>query len=74
MVTSLGPLYSWLGKGRPAHGEFDQLRAILCPGLPGMCTLYPNSAREQSVEMWTLPLLAGESLVVESSSYFASLG
>jgi hypothetical protein len=60
MVASLGPLYSWLGKGPAAHGEFDQLRAILCPGLPGMCTLYVNSAREQSVKMWTLPLLAGE--------------
>ena len=28
-------------------------------GLPGMCTLHANSAREALVKMCTLPLLAG---------------
>jgi pilus assembly protein CpaF len=31
-------------------------------GLPGMCTLQANSAREAVVKMCTLPLLAGENI------------
>src|SRR3954463_10364453 len=31
-------------------------------GLPGMCTLHANSAREAVVKMCTLPLLAGENI------------
>lgn len=31
-------------------------------GLPGMCTLHANSAREALVKMCTLPLLAGENI------------
>jgi len=31
-------------------------------GLPGMCTLHANSAREALVKMCTLPLLAGENV------------
>jgi hypothetical protein len=30
--------------------------------VPGMCTLYANSAREALVKMCTLPLLAGENV------------
>lgn len=31
-------------------------------GLPGMCSLHANSAREALVKMCTLPLLAGENV------------
>jgi len=31
-------------------------------GLPGMCTLHANSAREAIIKMCTLPLLAGENI------------
>lgn len=31
-------------------------------GLPGMCTLHANSAREAIVKLCTLPLLAGENV------------
>lgn len=31
-------------------------------GLPGMCTIHANSAREALVKMCTLPLLAGENI------------
>ena len=31
-------------------------------GLPGMCTLHANSAREAVTKMCTLPLLAGENI------------
>ncbi|MGC4109432.1 MAG: hypothetical protein QM747_03185 [Nocardioides sp.] len=31
-------------------------------GVPGMCTLHANSAREALVKMCTLPLLAGENV------------
>lgn len=39
----------------------DLLIALNC-GLPGMCTLHANSAREALVKMCTLPLLAGENV------------
>lgn len=45
------------------------MRSVLGPitcwayaGLPGMCTLHANSAREALVKMCTLPLLAGENI------------
>jgi pilus assembly protein CpaF len=31
-------------------------------GLPGMCTIHANSAREAVTKMCTLPLLAGENV------------
>jgi pilus assembly protein CpaF len=40
---------------------FDLLIA-LNSGLPGMCTLHANSAREALIKMCTLPLLAGENV------------
>src|SRR3954447_5345496 len=56
-------------RGRPSHcatprvynGERDLLIA-LNSGLPGMCTLHANSAREAILKMCTLPLLAGENV------------
>jgi pilus assembly protein CpaF len=41
--------------------SLDMLLA-LNSGLPGMCTLHANSAREALVKMCTLPLLAGENV------------
>ena len=38
------------------------LLIALNSGLPGMCTLHANSAREALVKMCTLPLLAGENV------------
>ena len=38
------------------------LLVALNSGLPGMCTLHANSAREALVKMCTLPLLAGENI------------
>ena len=35
--------------------------STLC-GLPGMCTIHANSAREAVTKMCTLPLLAGENV------------
>ncbi|EWT00242.1 secretion system protein E [Intrasporangium oryzae NRRL B-24470] len=32
------------------------------PGVPGMCTVHANSAREAVTKMCTLPLLAGENV------------
>jgi len=48
-------------------GEVRQeecLDLLIAPnsGLPGMCTLHANSAREALVKMCTLPLLAGENV------------
>ena len=38
------------------------LLLALNAGLPGMCTVHANSAREALVKMCTLPLLAGENI------------
>lgn len=38
------------------------LLLALNAGIPGMCTLHANSAREALVKMCTLPLLAGENI------------
>ena len=42
--------------------ECLDLLLALNAGLPGMCTLHANSAREALVKMCTLPLLAGENI------------
>jgi pilus assembly protein CpaF len=42
--------------------ECLDLLLALNSGLPGMCTLHANSAREALVKMCTLPLLAGENI------------
>lgn len=55
---------------RPSRVIVGEVRAEECldlllalnSGLPGMCTLHANSAREALVKMCTLPLLAGENV------------
>jgi pilus assembly protein CpaF len=55
---------------RPSRLLVGEVRAEECmdlllalnAGLPGMCTLHANSAREALVKMCTLPLLAGENI------------
>jgi pilus assembly protein CpaF len=55
---------------RPSRIIVGEVRAQECldlllalnAGLPGMCTLHANSAREALVKMCTLPLLAGENI------------
>lgn len=55
---------------RPSRLIVGEVRAEECldlllalnAGLPGMCTLHANSAREALVKMCTLPLLAGENI------------
>lgn len=55
---------------RPSRVIVGEVRAQECldlllalnSGLPGMCTLHANSAREALVKMCTLPLLAGENI------------
>ena len=42
--------------------ECMDLLLALNAGLPGMCTIHANSAREALVKMCTLPLLAGENI------------
>jgi pilus assembly protein CpaF len=42
--------------------ECLDLLIALNSGLPGMCTVHANSAREAIVKMCTLPLLAGENV------------
>ena len=42
--------------------ECLDLLVALNSGLPGMCSLHANSAREALVKMCTLPLLAGENV------------
>jgi pilus assembly protein CpaF len=54
---------------RPSRVIVGEVRAEECldlllalnAGLPGMCTIHANSAREALVKVCTLPLLAGES-------------
>jgi len=55
---------------RPSRIVVGEVRAEECldlllalnAGLPGMCTIHANSAREALVKMCTLPLLAGENI------------
>jgi len=55
---------------RPSRILVGEVRAEECldlllalnAGVPGMCTLHANSAREALVKMCTLPLLAGENI------------
>jgi len=49
-----------IGEVREAEA-FDLLIA-LNSGIPGMCTLHANTAREAVAKMTTLPLLAGENV------------
>jgi len=48
--------------GEVRHEESLDLLIALNSGLPGMCTLHANSAREALIKMCTLPLLAGENV------------
>ena len=48
--------------GEVRQDECLDLLISLNSGLPGMCTLHANSAREALVKMCTLPLLAGENV------------
>jgi pilus assembly protein CpaF len=55
---------------RPSRLLVGEVRAEECmdlllalnAGLPGMCTIHANSAREALVKMCTLPLLSGENI------------
>jgi pilus assembly protein CpaF len=55
---------------RPSRMIVGEVRAEECldllialnSGLPGMCTIHANSAREAITKMCTLPLLAGENI------------
>ncbi len=58
--------------GEVRQEECLDLLIALNSGLPGMCTLHANSAREALVKMCTLPLLAGEN--VSSSLLRCDLG
>jgi pilus assembly protein CpaF len=48
--------------GEVRQEECLDLLIALNSGLPGMCSLHANSAREALVKMCTLPLLAGENV------------
>jgi pilus assembly protein CpaF len=48
--------------GEVRQEECLDLLIALNSGVPGMCTLHANSAREALVKMCTLPLLAGENV------------
>src|SRR6185503_3794857 len=48
--------------GEVRQEECLDLLIALNSGLPGMCTLHANSAREALIKMCTLPLLAGENV------------
>ncbi len=48
--------------GEVREAESLDLLIALNSGLPGMCTVHANSAREAIVKMCTLPLLAGENV------------
>jgi pilus assembly protein CpaF len=48
--------------GEVRQAESLDLLIALNSGLPGMCTLHANSAREAVTKMCTLPLLAGENV------------
>lgn len=48
--------------GEVRQAECLDLLIALNSGVPGMCTVHANSAREAIVKMCTLPLLAGENV------------
>ncbi|WP_125774138.1 CpaF family protein [Antribacter gilvus] len=48
--------------GEVREAEAFDLLVALNAGIPGMCTLHANSAREAVAKMATLPLLAGENV------------
>ena len=48
--------------GEVREAEAFDLLVALNSGLPGMCTLHANSAREAVTKICTLPLLAGENV------------
>ncbi|MDQ6716410.1 MAG: Flp pilus assembly complex ATPase component TadA [Actinomycetota bacterium] len=48
--------------GEVRQAESLDLLIALNSGLPGMCTIHANSAREAIIKMCTLPLLAGENI------------
>jgi pilus assembly protein CpaF len=48
--------------GEVRQAECLDLLIALNSGLPGMCTIHANSAREAVIKMCTLPLLAGENV------------
>jgi pilus assembly protein CpaF len=48
--------------GEVRQEESLDLLIALNSGVPGMCTIHANSAREAMVKMCTLPLLAGENV------------
>jgi pilus assembly protein CpaF len=48
--------------GEVRQSECLDLLIALNSGLPGMCSLHANSAREAVTKMCTLPLLAGENI------------
>jgi pilus assembly protein CpaF len=48
--------------GEVRQEECLDLLVALNSGLPGMCTLHANSAREAVTKLCTLPLLAGENV------------
>jgi pilus assembly protein CpaF len=48
--------------GEVRQAESLDLLIALNSGLPGMCTIHANSAREAVTKMCTLPLLAGENI------------
>ncbi len=48
--------------GEVRQAESLDLLIALNSGLPGMCTIHANSAREAVTKMCTLPLLAGENV------------
>src|SRR3954454_12187485 len=48
--------------GEVRQEESLDLLIALNSGLPGMCTIHANSAREAVVKLCTLPLLAGENV------------
>ncbi|GCD90982.1 CpaF family protein [Nocardioides sp. LS1] len=48
--------------GEVRSEEAPDLLLALNAGLPGMCTIHANSAREALVKVCTLPLLAGENI------------
>ena len=48
--------------GEVRQQECLDLLIALNSGIPGMCTIHANSAREAITKMCTLPLLAGENI------------
>jgi pilus assembly protein CpaF len=62
VVEALRMRPSRLIVGEVRQAESLDLLIALNSGLPGMCTVHANSAREAVTKMCTLPLLAGENV------------